>query len=85
MAASRFMGNSAAASAEAEKKEEISKAQTESQAADRITARAAPRVTADTSRARGTMERQVADVSDIVEQAMPDSGGNYQHGGIPEQ
>ena len=31
VAASRFMGNSAAASAEAEKKEEISKAQTESQ------------------------------------------------------
>mgnify|MGYP000099108081 CR=1 FL=1 len=40
-------------------------------AADRITARAAPRVTADTSRARGTMERQWRMCPILWKQAMP--------------
>ena len=59
VAASRFTGNSSAASAEPEKKEDIPKARTESGTAARITVRAAPpRETADTSRARGIMEKQ---------------------------
>ena len=60
VAASRFMGNSAAASAEAEKKEEISKAQTESQGSGQ-----------DNGQGQRNNGKAVADVSDIVEQAMP--------------
>ena len=63
VAASRFMGNSAAASAEAEKKEEISKAQTESQGSGQDNG--------GYQQGQRNNGKAVADVSDIVEQAMP--------------
>lgn len=67
MAASRFMGNSAAASAEAEKKEEISKAQTESQDSSQGSAQG----NGGYQQGQRNNGKAVADVSDIVEQAMP--------------
>ena len=72
VAASRFMGNSAAASAEAEKKEEISKAQTESQDSSQDNGQgSASQGDGGYQQGQRNNGKAVADVSDIVEQAMP--------------
>ena len=71
VAASRFMGNSAAASAEAEKKEEISKAQTESQGSGQDNGQGSAQGNGGYQQGQRNNGKAVADVSDIVEQAMP--------------
>ena len=71
VAASRFMGNSAAASAEAEKKEEISKAQTESQDSSQDNGQGSAQGNGGYQQGQRNNGKAVADVSDIVEQAMP--------------
>ena len=71
VAASRFMGNSAAASAEAEKKEEISKAQTESQDSSQDNGQGSAQGNGGYQQGQRNNGKTVADVSDIVEQAMP--------------
>ena len=71
VAASRFMGNSAAASAEAEKKEEISKAQTESQGSGQDNGQSSAQGNGGYQQGQRNNGKAVADVSDIVEQAMP--------------
>lgn len=71
VAASRFMGNSAAASAEAEKKEEISKAQTESQGSGQDNGQGSAQGNGGYQQGQRNNGKTVADVSDIVEQAMP--------------
>ena len=68
VAASRFMGNSASASAEPEKKEEIPKAQTESR--DNGPG-GTPQGDGGNQQGQRNNGKAVADVSDIVEQAMP--------------
>lgn len=71
VAVSRFMGNSAAASAEAEKKEEISKAQTESQDSSQDNGQGSAQGNGGYQQGQRNNGKAVADVSDIVEQAMP--------------
>ena len=71
VAASRFMGNSAAASAEAEKKEEISKAQTESQGSGQDNGQGSAQGNGGYQQGQRNNGKAVADGSDIVEQAMP--------------
>ena len=72
VAASRFMGNSAAASAEPEKKEEIPKARTESRDSGQDNGQgSASQGDGGYQQGQRNNGKAVADVSDIVEQAMP--------------
>lgn len=76
VAASRFMGNSSAASAEPEKKEEIPKARTESRDSGQDNGQdngqgSASQGDGGYQQGQRNNGKAVADVSDIVEQAMP--------------
>lgn len=72
VAASRFMGNSAAASAEPEKKEAIPKARTESRDSGQDNGQgSASQGDGGYQQGQRNNGKAVADVSDIVEQAMP--------------
>ncbi|MCD7870693.1 MAG: trypsin-like peptidase domain-containing protein [Enterocloster clostridioformis] len=72
VAASRFMGNSAAASAEPEKKEAIPKARTESRDSGQDNGQgSASQGDGGYQQGQKNNGKAVADVSDIVEQAMP--------------
>ena len=70
VAASRFMGNSAAASAEAEKKEEISRPRQKS-GQQQDNGQGSAQGNGGYQQGQRNNGKAVADVSDIVEQAMP--------------